>query len=203
MTITKRLVKGSALTHAELDGNFTDLEGQVAAKANTSHSHTASNVTDFNSAVDARTTGKSDVGHTHVSTAISDSTAAGRALLTGANAAAQRSSLAAASTSQTGQITFFILNVADGDVVILPMEAYGGTVTKVTTDCTSGTCTLTGKINATAFGGAANSVSTTKTSQTHSSANVWAAGDDLVFTASANSSCLGLRVTITYTRTLA
>ena len=26
MAITKRLVKGSALTHAELDGNFTDYE---------------------------------------------------------------------------------------------------------------------------------------------------------------------------------
>jgi len=27
MTVTKRLVKGSALTHSELDGNFTDYEG--------------------------------------------------------------------------------------------------------------------------------------------------------------------------------
>ena len=26
MAITKRLVKGSALSHAELDGNFTDYE---------------------------------------------------------------------------------------------------------------------------------------------------------------------------------
>jgi hypothetical protein len=31
MTIVKRLVKGSALTHAELDGNFTDLDGRVTA----------------------------------------------------------------------------------------------------------------------------------------------------------------------------
>ena len=29
MAIVKRLVKGSALTHAELDGNFTDLDGRV------------------------------------------------------------------------------------------------------------------------------------------------------------------------------
>jgi len=31
MAIVKRLVKGSALTHAELDGNFTDLEAADAA----------------------------------------------------------------------------------------------------------------------------------------------------------------------------
>lgn len=36
MAITKRLVKGSALTQAELDGNFTDYEGHVA---NTSNPH--------------------------------------------------------------------------------------------------------------------------------------------------------------------
>ena len=29
MTIVKRLVKGSELTHAELDGNFTDLDDRV------------------------------------------------------------------------------------------------------------------------------------------------------------------------------
>ena len=29
MTITYRLVKGSALTHAELDGNFIDLDTKV------------------------------------------------------------------------------------------------------------------------------------------------------------------------------
>ena len=33
MAITKRLVKGSALTHVELDGNFTDLDGRVTANA--------------------------------------------------------------------------------------------------------------------------------------------------------------------------
>lgn len=37
MAIIKRLVKGSALTHAELDGNFTDIEGQLAGKAPTAN----------------------------------------------------------------------------------------------------------------------------------------------------------------------
>lgn len=41
MAIIKRLVKGSALTHAELDGNFTDLEGQVAARQLASEKGTA------------------------------------------------------------------------------------------------------------------------------------------------------------------
>ena len=34
MAITKRLVKGSELTHAELDANFTDLEGQITTVEN-------------------------------------------------------------------------------------------------------------------------------------------------------------------------
>ena len=33
MAITKRLVKGSALTHTELDANFTDLDGRATANA--------------------------------------------------------------------------------------------------------------------------------------------------------------------------
>ena len=38
MTIVKRLVKGSALTHAELDGNFTDLDTRVGTLENTTDS---------------------------------------------------------------------------------------------------------------------------------------------------------------------
>lgn len=35
MAITKRLVKGSALTHTELDSNFTDLDGRVTTLEST------------------------------------------------------------------------------------------------------------------------------------------------------------------------
>jgi len=43
MTITLRATKGSALTFNELDGNFTDLEGQIDAHlADTSDAHDAS-----------------------------------------------------------------------------------------------------------------------------------------------------------------
>lgn len=38
MAIVKRLIKGSALTHAELDGNFTDLDGRVSTLESASDS---------------------------------------------------------------------------------------------------------------------------------------------------------------------
>ena len=71
----------------------------------------------------------------------------------------------------------------------------------MTTKSASGTCTATWKINSTALGGTANSVSSSEQSQAHSSNNVFAAGDDIVLTVSSNSSCLKMAWTITYTRT--
>jgi len=62
-------------------------------KAAISHTHTSSNITDFNSSVSGLVSGYSLSGHTHTSSQISDSTTTGRALLTGADAAAQRTSL--------------------------------------------------------------------------------------------------------------
>jgi hypothetical protein len=54
MPITLRLTKGSALTHGELDGNFTHLQAAVDAaaalagtKANASHTHAVANLTDM------------------------------------------------------------------------------------------------------------------------------------------------------------
>jgi hypothetical protein len=44
MTITLRNTKGSALTHAELDGNFTDLNSNKAAA---SHTHSSGSISDF------------------------------------------------------------------------------------------------------------------------------------------------------------
>jgi hypothetical protein len=129
-------------------------------------------------------------------------TAAGRAILDDADAAAQRTTLAAAARTQTLFAAFYVPTVADGDVVRLAME-HDGTVTAITTQAVSGTCTLTGKVNATNLGGTANSASTTKTTQAHASANTFVDGDNLVFTASANSACAGLSITVAYQRTLA
>jgi hypothetical protein len=76
------------------------------------------------------------------------------------------------------------------------------TILETTTRSASGTCTATFKINTTALGGTANSVSSTEQAQTHSSANAVAAGDDIVITISANASCTDLSFTIKTQRTI-
>lgn len=105
--------------------------------------------------------------------------------------------------SQTEVVgAWLIETVEDGDYLVRLNAAYAFTITKVTTKCGAGTCTLTVKIGATALGGTANSVSTTEQSQTHSSSNSASAGDDIVLTVSANSSCTDMTVEIEGTRTL-
>lgn len=86
-------------------------------------------------------------------------------------------------------IPFAIETPADGDYTIALKSIWSGTVTAVTTKCASGTCTLTGKVNTTALGGTANSVSSTEQTRAHTSSNAVAVGDDLVVTISSNSSC--------------
>jgi len=77
---------------------------------------------------------------------------------------------------------------------------FSGTITSTTTICTSGTCTATFKINTTTIGGTANSVSTSEQSQSHSSSNTFAVGDDISFTISSNASCQYMSFMITFTR---
>ena len=79
---------------------------------------------------------------------------------------------------------------------------HGGTITETTTISVSGTCTATFKINTTALGGTANSVSSGEQSQAQASNNVFSAGDDIVLTVSSNSSCADLSFSIKYTRTM-
>ncbi len=108
-----------------------------------------------------------------------------------------------ASTTQTGEMmSGFIGTVADKDYRIVVKAAHGGTFTETTTRSESGTATFTFKINTTALGGTANSVSSSEQSQAHASNNVFVAGDDIVITASSNSACLGASFTMKYTRTL-
>ena len=111
--------------------------------------------------------------------------------------------LTAAAKSQIFDWNFFIETVANKDYRVVINASFGGTINEVTTRSESGTCTLTGKINTTALGGTANSVSSSEQTQAHSSANVFVAGDDIVLTASANAACLGMSVKIKYTRSLA
>jgi len=81
--------------------------------------------------------------------------------------------------------------------------AYGFTIASVVTQSKAGTCTATVKINTTALGGSANSVSTSEQTQAHSSANVLAAGDNLRLTISSNAGAEGVSITVKGTRTLA
>lgn len=105
-----------------------------------------------------------------------------------------------------GTVTFMLTGIietaADADYRIAANIPFAMTITKITTRSASGTCTLTGKINTTALGGTANSVSSSEQSQSHASSNAASAGDDIVLTISSNSSALKVTTTIEYTRTL-
>lgn len=84
-------------------------------------------------------------------------------------------------------------------IVNLP---YAGSINSVTTISSTGTCTFTGKINTTALGGTANSVSTSESTQAHASANAFVAGDNFRGTVSSNSGCENMTVTVKVTRTI-
>lgn len=98
--------------------------------------------------------------------------------------------------------THFVPKVVNGDVVVVQKLPFAAKITSVVTDCASGTCTVTGKIDGVALGGTANSVSTTEQEQTHASDNEAAAGTTISYTVASNSACLGMRVQINYTRAL-
>lgn len=111
--------------------------------------------------------------------------------------------IANASTTQTEEaISGMLLAPADQDYKLVVKIPHGGTITETTTIAASGTCTATFKVNTTALGGTANSVSSSEQSQAHASSNTFVAGDDIVVTISANASCTDLSFTIKYTRTL-
>lgn len=116
---------------------------------------------------------------------------------TGASdAATARANLGVATQSWSG-----ILLLPDNQSYTLVLNCpFAGTITKTTTKSASGTCTATFKINTTALGGTANSVSSSEQEQSHSSANAFSVGDDIVVTISSNSSCVDASFTIEYTR---
>jgi hypothetical protein len=99
-------------------------------------------------------------------------------------------------------ITGLIESPADQDYMILRNAPFGGTINKITTKSSSGTCTLTGYVGATALEGTANSVSSSEQEQSHSSSNTFSSGDDIKLTVSSNSSCEDLEFTVEFTRSL-
>lgn len=52
MSVILRSEKGSALTHAELDGNFSTLQQQIAEKANETHTHGLGDINGLQDALD-------------------------------------------------------------------------------------------------------------------------------------------------------
>lgn len=74
------------------------------------------------------------------------------------------------------------------------------TINKTTTVSRSGSCTATWKIDGTPLGGAADTVTSTETSTTRSSANSVAIGQDVEVTISANATCIDMEAMIEITR---
>ena len=110
---------------------------------------------------------------------------------------------AKAAKVQTWEQSWFIEIADNKDYRVVVNAALARTITGVTTRSSTGTCTLTVRINATALGGTVNSVSTTEQTRTHTSANAVAVGDDIVFSITSNSAAENISVTLTGTLTLA
>lgn len=124
---------------------------------------------------------------------------------TGSSTAANaRTALSAAALSQTQEcIAGLILGTLTArDYRLVINIPHAGTITSTTTRSVSGTATGTFKVNTTALGGTANSISSAEQSQAHSSTNTFAAGDDIVLTTSSVSSPVDVSFTIKYTRVL-
>jgi hypothetical protein len=95
-----------------------------------------------------------------------------------------------------------LIEFADNkDYIIWLRTPFAGTITRTTVKSSSGTCTLTVKVNTTAVGGSAHSVTSTEESIERTTTNTFAAGDDFRLTVASNSSCVDLAVSIDYTRT--
>lgn len=105
--------------------------------------------------------------------------------------------------AQTDFISGYIRTPTDNTYRLVVKIPHGGTITEAVTRSESGTCTATFKINTTALGGTANSVSSSEQAQAHSTANAFVVDDDIVVTISSNSSCVGMSFTLKYTKTLA
>ncbi len=127
----------------------------------------------------------------------------GRRYLDSLNAAVIDTQTGKASISQTYEQSWLIEFPDDKDYKVVVNSALARTITGVTTITTAGTATVTIKINSTALGGTANSASTSEQSQSHSSDNSVAVGDDIVITVSSTSGAENLSVTLTGTLTLA
>lgn len=95
-----------------------------------------------------------------------------------------------------------IVAAANQDYLIGINMPYAGTIKTLTTKCTTGTCTMTAKINSTAVTSISNAVSTSEVTSTATAANTFAAGDDITLTIASNSSCQNISFNLVITKVL-
>lgn len=139
----------------------------------------------------AALSGKADSSHTHAISAV-----------TGLQTALDGKSATSHSHTLTEAGCWNLLLPSDGDYTLVLDMPFGVTITSTVTQCASGSCTATFKINSTALGGGANAVSTTKQTKTHASARTMVAGDKLIVTISSNSSCVKAALQVNWTRSI-
>lgn len=202
---TGKLIKNGGLALSELataaQGALADTAVQPAAIADF-ETTTELNARDTaNRDTDNHTSGTTNKVYTATEQSKLSGIEAGADVTDATNVAAAGAAMK--STAQTDWISGFWEAPTDKSYTIALKARFAGTITEVTTICVSGTCTATVKINTTALGGTANSVSSTESSQTHSTANTFAIGDDIVVTISANSSCTDMALSVKFTYNLA
>jgi hypothetical protein len=109
-----------------------------------------------------------------------------------------------ATKSQTGTWPVGVIEYPQAkDYLVLINEIRGFTINSVTTKSRTGTCTVTVKIDGVALGGTANSVTTSESTQAHTSANIVPAGGDVTITVSAVSSVEDVSISMSITESLA
>jgi hypothetical protein len=130
-------------------------------------------------------------------------TSNGKLTADGFNALQQIADAAEAEQTATGTVDFWaglVEVVSDKDYTLVLNVTFAGTIDETVTQSATGTATFTFKINTTALGGTPNDVSTVEQAQSHVATNAFIAGDNIVLTASANSSCEDAAFRIKYTR---
>lgn len=100
------------------------------------------------------------------------------------------------------QYPFTIGVPTEADYVIIQNNDVEREIYETLTDCDSGTCTVTFKINSTALGGSAHSASSTESVISRTTSNILGVGDDLVATVSSNSGTQMLRLNAKTSRTI-
>lgn len=214
LTLSSNLAGKAAVAHGhvipDVSGLQAALDGKQAAGSYAAafHTHGSLDVTDFTAAASAAAPVQSVAGRTGAITLTKSDVGLGNVDNTPdankpVSAATQTALDAKAAAAQVFFLSGFIETPSNKTYRVATKMPYGCTINSITTISASGTCTLTGKIDAVALGGAANSVSSAEQELTHSSANAVSAGNDIDVTISSNSSCADLSFTIKLTRTLA